>query len=273
VCHRLSKRGVPNTTIGPEIANRTAYNLPMRYFLFISLIVPTLSFSQCEDRDKLDFGGTLGSKTRNYIPFDLQITDTVQYCCDITKIKSYSDFILSKAKEFIVGRANVGFYEKLKINQVDVNYPDSVKIAYKDQSLYHLSNFNISYWITYTYSDKNIEYGFGLEFDKNGKMISENKFPDFSKNKDAHILSDICAALSIVKGDKRFFKKEVDNVELAYLDDTNSFCWLIKEKLKLECGTTQYSLGVFYINANTNKLETVKQETGVVTVDCVKIRR
>lgn len=243
-----------------------------RYLIFFFLAVPILGFSQCDDMDKLDFGGTLGSKTSNHIPFNLHITDTVQYCCDIGKIKPYSVFILSKAKEFIVDRANEGFYEKLKINQVDVNYPDSVKIAYKDQSLYHLSNFNISYWITYTYSDKNIEYGFGLEFDKNGKMISENKFPDFSKNKDADILSDICTALSIVKADKRFSKKEIDNVELAYFDDTNSFCWLIKEKLKLECGTTQYSLDVFYINANTSKLETVKQETGVVTVCCTKRR-
>jgi len=119
----------------------------------------------------------------------------------------------------------------LKIDQVDINYPDSVKINYKNQSLYNLSNFNISYWITYTYSNKNIEYGFGLEFNKNGKMISENKFPDFSKNENADMLTDICAALSIVKGDKRFSKKEVDIVELAYLDDANSFCWLIKEEL------------------------------------------
>jgi hypothetical protein len=244
-----------------------------RYLIFIFLAAPTFGFSQCDDLDKLDFGGTLGSKTRNHIPFDLHITDTVQYCCDIEKIKPYSDFILSKAKEFIVARTNEAFYGKLKINQVDVNYPDSVKIVYKDQSFYNLSNFNISYWIIYTYSDKNIEYGFGLEFDRSGKMISENKFPDFSKNKDAHILSDICTALSIVKADKRFSKKEVDNVELAYLDDTNSFCWLIKEKLKPKCGTTQYSLDVFYVNANTNKLETVKQETGVVTVDCAERRR
>jgi hypothetical protein len=273
VCHRLSKRGVPNTTIGLEIASGTVYNLPMRYFVFIFLIVPTLGFSQCDDRDKLDFGGTLGSKTRNYIPFDLQITDTVQYCCDITKIKSYSNFILSKAKEFIIARTNEGFYRNLEINQVEVNYPDSVKINYKNQSLYKLSDFNISYWITYTYASKNIKYGFGLEFDKKGKMISDNKIPDFSKNKNADILTDICAALSIVKEDKRFSKKEVDIVELTYLDNANSFCWLIKEKLKFECGTTQYSLDVFYVNANTNKLETVKQETGVVTVDCAKRRR
>ena len=234
------------------------------------LIAPTFGFAQCVDLDKLDFGGTLGSKTLNHIPFHLKITDTAQYCCDIRKIKSYSDFILSKSKEFIVARTNEAFYEKLKLNQVDVNYPDSVKIAYEDQSLYDLSNFNISFWITYTYSNNNIEYGFGLEFDKKGKMISENKFPDFSKNKTADMLTDVCAALSIVKRDKRFSKKEVDIVELAYIDDVNSFCWLIKEKLKLECGSTQFSLDVFYINANTNKLETVKKETGFAIVDCVE---
>jgi hypothetical protein len=243
-----------------------------KYLISIFLAVPTLGFSQCDDLKKLDFGGALSSKSRNYIPFDLHIMDTVQYCCDIEKIKPYSDFILSMARKFIVARTNDNFYQKLKINQVDVNYPDSVKIVYKDQSLYNLANFNISYWITYTYSNENIRYGFGLEFDKNGKMISENKFPDFSKNKTAGVLTDICAALSIVKGDKRFAKKEVDIVELAYLDDANSFCWLIKEKLKLECGTTQYSLDIFYVNANTNILEAVRQETGVVFVDCAKTR-
>ncbi|MBI3219870.1 MAG: hypothetical protein HYZ44_10185 [Bacteroidetes bacterium] len=243
-----------------------------KYLIFVFLAAPTIGFSQCDDFDKLDFGGTLSSKTRNYIPFDLHIEDTVHYCCDIRKIKPYSDFILSNARKFIVARTNEVFYGKLKINQVEVNYPDSVKIVYTDQSLYNLSNFNISYWITYTYSDENIEYGFGLEFDKNGKMISENKFPDFSKNKTADMLTDICAALSIVRGDKRFSKKEVDIVELAYLDDANSFCWLIKEKLKIECGSRHYSLDIFYVNANTNKLEAVKQETGFIIVDCAKPR-
>jgi hypothetical protein len=240
------------------------------FFLFLSLVLPIVAFSQCKDSDKLDFGGTLGSNKRNHIPFHLQITDTTRYCCDIAKIELYANFILLKAREFIIARANEDFYNKLKIEQVNVNYPDSVKIVYENQSLYNLSNFNISYWITYTYLDGAVAYGFGLEFDKSGRMISENKFPDLSKNKDAYILSDFCAALSIVKADERFLKKEIDLVELAYLDDINSFCWLIKEKLKLKCGTAQYSLDVIYVNANTNKLEAVKQKIEFVTVDCAK---
>ncbi|MBS1554791.1 MAG: hypothetical protein JSU09_07685 [Bacteroidetes bacterium] len=112
-----------------------------------------------------------------------------------------------------------------------------------------------------------------MEFDKNGKMISENKFPDFSKNKRADILTDICTALSVVKTDERFSKKEIDVVELEYLDDVNSFCWLVSEKLKLKCGTSQYSQDIYFINANTNKLEVFTKRNGVMTVDCVKIGR
>ena len=125
----------------------------MRYWTFLFVFLPVLGFSQCKDFDKLDFGGTRESKTRNHIPFDLNITDTIKYCCDIRKIQTHADFILAKARAFIVGRTNEAFYRRLEINQVDVNYPKSVTIAYQNQSLYNLSTFDISYWIIYTYSN------------------------------------------------------------------------------------------------------------------------
>lgn len=80
------------------------------------------------------------------------------------------------------------------------------------------------------YKNKNIEYAFGLEFDKNGEMISENKFPKYSENNNFENLEDYCLALNLVKKDKRFKNKKVDYVELSYLDASNSFCWLIEEQ-------------------------------------------
>ena len=134
-----------------------------------------MGFSQCEDSDKLDFGGTYLSKTNNYIPFDLEISDTIQFCCDIKKIKKYSDFIFKKSEDYIIERGGKEFYNNLKIHQLEVNFNDSIKIVYENQNLYNLSNYEVTYWILYTYTNKNIEYGFGLEFNKNGEMISENK--------------------------------------------------------------------------------------------------
>jgi hypothetical protein len=124
------------------------------------------------------------------------------------------------------------------------------------------------------YSNGNVEYGFGLEFNKDGEMISENKFPDFSKNPMAENLTTICSPLEVVKKAKRFSNKQVELVELAYLDAINSFCWLVKEKRgPTECGTSRYVLDLFYVNANTNKLETVQQERGIVNVCCAELGR
>ncbi|MFB9097390.1 MULTISPECIES: hypothetical protein [Flavobacterium] len=45
-------------------------------------------------------------------------------------------------------------------------------------------------------------------------------------------MSNYCNTLEIVKKDKRFKDKIVDYIELAYLNNLNSFCWLVKEKRK-----------------------------------------
>lgn len=234
-----------------------------RQFILIFVLFSYLGFSQCEDSEKLDFGGTYLSKTRNYIPFDLDITDTIQYCCDIKKIKKYSDFIFKKAEEYIIERGGKEFYNNLKIHQLEVNYNDSIKIVYENQKLYNLSNYDVTYWVLYTYKNKNIEYGFGLEFDKIGKMISENKFPKYSENNSFESFSDYCNALEIVKKDIRFKNKTVDYIELAYLENVNSFCWLIEEKRSpnRELGKwEEKTVNQYYVNGNTNKLENVVEK-------------
>ena len=234
-----------------------------RQIILTLVLFSYLGFSQCEDSEKLNFGGTYLSKTRNYIPFDLDISDTIQYCCDIKKIKKYSDFIFKKAEEYIIERGGKEFYNNLTIHQLEVNYIDSIKIVYENQKLYNLSNYNVTYWILYTYKNKNVEYGFGLEFDKNGKMISENKFPKYSENIDFENLTDYCLALDLVKNDMRFSGKKVDYVELAYLDEMNSFCWLIEEQKEpnSEFGKWEERItNLYFVNANTNILELVKEQ-------------
>lgn len=235
----------------------------MKIFFTIIILTNTIfGFSQCKDDDKLDFGGSYLSRTKNYIPFDLDISDTTKYCCDIKKIKYYSDIVFKHSENYIIERAGKEFYNKLKIHQLEVNYKDSIKIVYENQDLYDLSNYDVTYWILYTYNNKNIEYGFGLEFDKTGKMISENKFPKYSNNLDFEKLTDYCNALELVKNDSRFKNKEVDYIELSYLDDVNSFCWLIEEKIEPNSKIGIWEDRItnrFYVNANSNKLELVKE--------------
>lgn len=236
------------------------------FCILIVFLISISGFSQCDDIDKLELGGTYLSKTSNYIPFHLEISDTVKYCCDSKKIQKYLDIIIPKAKEFITSRANSEFYKKLEIHQIEVNYGKEIDISYSNQDLYELSNYPThTYWILYTYRNNGFEYAFGLEFDKDGIMVSENKFPDFSLNPEFENLNEPCLALEKVKSDERFKDKKVDFIELAYIDDINSFCWLIQEdynvgeKQKIEFEKWyEYSEQSFFVNANTNVIEKIE---------------
>ncbi|KGO84704.1 hypothetical protein Q765_20350 [Flavobacterium rivuli WB 3.3-2 = DSM 21788] len=237
----------------------------MKYFVLFFFLLPRLVFSQCEDSDKLETGGSHLSKSKNYIPFAYipqNASDSISYGIDIHTIKKYSDFILDKAEQYIINRANKDFYSRLEFDQVEVNYLNTEIKDYENRELYELSNFDYTYWMLYTYRYENIKYVFGLEFNKDGKMISENMFPKFSEDKDSELFTGICDALASVKGSPKFKNKKVDFIELSYIDEVNSFCWLIKEKIALEIGVHNYSVNLYYVNANTNKLVNIKKESG-----------
>lgn len=243
-----------------------------RHLIILLTLVFYFGYSQCEDSDKLDLGGTYLSRTKNYISFEMKYKDSIylediSYPQDIKKIEKYYKFIYEKSQNYIENRGGKDFFKNLKIDHIEVNFDKDSGYDYAKESTYELSNFEYySYWILYTYTNANIKYAFGLEFDKNGKMISENKFPEFSENKAFENLTDYCKALDLVRKDKRFENKEIDFIKLAYDDQLNSFCWLVKENLKIEkLGTHEYSLDLYYINANTNILESVKKDTGIVT--------
>lgn len=246
-----------------------------KYLILLFSLYYYIGFSQCEDANKLDFGGSYMSKTRNYLRFEKKYKDSVylddvSYPQDIKKIEKYSDFILLKAENYIIERGGNDFYKKLKIHGFEVNYKDSINADYQNPNFYILSNYNVSYWILYTYKNKNIEYGFGLEFDKNGNMISENKFPKYSENNTFENLSDYCDALNLVKKDSRFKNKKIDYIELDYLDEVNAFCWLIEEEKEPNSKLGKWEekiTNLYYVNANTNKLETVKERKNM-SISC-----
>lgn len=248
------------------------------FVILIIFLVSISGFSQCEDIDRLRMGGTHLSKTHNYLYFkaidkDKIYYDNIAYPIDIAKIEKYSDFILEKAKGFIIARASVEFFNKLEIYQVEVNYDDSIKAIYSNQDLFELSNFPThTYWIIYDYQNNGYEYAFGLEFDKDGNMISENKFPDFSLNPGFENLNEPCLALEKVKSDERFKDKKVDYIELAYLNEINSFCWLIREDKDVQMAKIdvndhkfhKYRVNNFFVNANTSIIEKISTQEGEV---------
>ena len=225
------------------------------------------AFSQCEDSGKLKFGGSYYSKSNNYIPFEIKHQDSIYredtfYPFDLKKIEKYSNFILKKSKDYIATRANISFYDKLTFDELQINYPDSIKVVYENEQLYNLSNYEITYVIYYHYTNGNVQYAFGLEFDKEGNMISENQFPKSSGNSNFENIINFCDALKLVKGKRKFKNKKVDYIKLAYLDNKNTFCWLIEEKEKpnKEIGKWEEQItNSYFINANSNKLELIKE--------------
>jgi hypothetical protein len=249
-------------------------------FVILFLLFRVICFSQCEDSNKLEYGGTHLSMTRDYISFEVKHKDSIyhediSYPQDIKKIEKFSNYILSKAKEYIVSRANIDFFNKLDLQEIQVNYKDSVNADYNDDKFYNLSNYNITYWNLYTYSNKNIKYLFGLEFDKDGKMISENMFPKYSENPEFELLTDYCSALELIKRNTKFKNKKVKYIELAYLDNKNTFCWLIEEEKKpnKELGKwEEHTINQYYVNANSNKLELIDEKKGMSIACGVKLK-
>jgi len=242
------------------------------FSILIIFLISINGFAQCDDIDKLELGGTYMSRTKNYIPFEIKHKDSIErentfYPYDVKNIEKYSDFVLKKTKEYIITRANADFYNKLEMGEFRVNYLDSVKAEYDKPEFYELSNYNVTYWILYTYRNNGFEYAFGLEFDKNGKMISENNFPDFSLNPKFENLIEPCLALEKVKSDERFKDKKVDFIELSYLDEVNSFCWLIQEDFNVSEKQEidfekwyEYSEQSFFVNANSNEIEKIEDQ-------------
>ncbi|MFT4684962.1 MAG: hypothetical protein ACI863_001576 [Flavobacteriales bacterium] len=239
-------------------------------------LISISGFSQCDDIENLKFGGYYGDSSFKNVEmafkyFSIDI-DTTQYCCDINKIKKHADFILDKSKKHIVNRANADFFKKLIFQDIMVIYHDFKKLEnYYDVYLDLDKCGKITYWITYEYQfSESVKYGFGLEFDKQGNLVSNEKFPDFTENTLAEKIIEVCQAIETVKKHEKFKNKTIESVELNYLDETNSFVWLIKEDRKPQLAKKatelekwyDYSVDSYYVNGNTNQIDKIQTQDG-----------
>jgi hypothetical protein len=242
----------------------------MKQLLNILVIVLSISsaFAQCPDSDKLKFGGTMGTdsylwpaSTIQYFSYDI---DTLKYCCHINKIQKYADFVLPKAEKYIKQRAGINFFNKLTFHDIMVIYHDYFITKNFDSLQYNLDNCGrITYWLTYSYfQDSTIEYGFGVEFDSNGKKISKNLIPDISKNPKFMNIVGICSVIELVKKQKVVQIDSIKSIELNYDDKINSFIWLVKEAYPETEGAHEQD--VLFINANTGKIYKTEKDMIVI---------
>jgi hypothetical protein len=238
--------------------------------LSILILTTYTVVGQCPDSDKLKFGGDFGTSygayhaktaTIEYFYYDV---DTSKYCCQISKIQKYSDFILQKAEKYIKQRAGNLFYNKLIFQNFMVIYHDYSVLPNFDSVKYDLDKSGkINYWLTYSYfPDSSIEYGFGIEFDSKGNRISEHKIPDFSKNKNFMDLISPCKALEIEKTQKIVEIDSVKSIELNYDDKINSFVWIIKEGYPDTEGNNESD--ILFINANSGRLYKTEKEMHLI---------
>ena len=251
----------------------------MRKILTIitAFLITDLCYSQCAEIAKLKFGGTYGDYpssseiARQYFYFN---ADTTQYCCDMSKIQKFANTILKASEDHIIKRANIDFFRKLVLQNIMVVYYDFSKLSNFYDINYDLDLCGkITYLVHYEYQfTDTIKYGFGLEFDKNGNFISEEKFPNFKTNGNAKEIIDACKAIDIVNADIRFKNKIIESVELAYDGTNNSFYWLIKEdaEAQLMKGEIEferwyeYSSLWFHVNGNTSSIDQVETKKNTV---------
>ena len=244
-------------------------NMKQLLNILIFILIASSAVAQCHDRDKLKFGGTMG--TNSYIPSTSTIQyfsydiDTLNYCCHINKIQKYADFILPKTDKYIKQRAGIKFYNKLVFHDIMVIYHDYSVIQNFDSLQYKLENCGrITYWLTYSYfQDSTIEYGFGIEFDSNGKKISKNLIPKISKNPKFMNIVGVCSAIELVKRQKTAQIDSIKSIELNYDEDINSFIWMVEEAYPETEGAHEQD--VLFINANTGKL--YKTERNIIIIE------
>ena len=221
--------------------------------LFVSIAIN--AFGQCKYNDYYE----VTNIPSNTISFNLTETSSSS-CCKIEKISSYSEFIFSKAKQYISSRGGAHFYNQLKPQGLYIEYLDLNEVDDTNPAFFELSKYNVSYQIDYVYTNGKFTYQFYIKLDKSGEPISDDAFPDASKNSKFEKLADICTAIQLVKAHPQFKKQKVDIGRLYYNEETGNFCWIITNAPpRLSPGMHDVTINWFYVNANSNKLEKIEK--------------
>jgi hypothetical protein len=263
--------------------NRNLFNMNSVTEKYLSLttifllIFSAQCFTQNTDIDKLKFGGSSGMSPKNYSPmtdyyqyYYNETVDSTAHCCPQTRIKKYFEFITEKSRLLIVDRAGIDFYNTLILKNFVIIYPN-----YKEFSNFYDIKYNIDifdeviYWVVYSYfHNSKVEYGFGVELNKNGECISEIQIPKQTNNRSFRNIISFNKALEIAR--EHLKSKPIESVSLEYCAEINSFCWLVTEDYKpqiqrkigenkIQFFNNTFEIELLYINAQNGTI--VKSET------------
>lgn len=269
--------------------NYSIFNIGLkkRQIFLLTLIIglSVNGFAQQPDFDKLKFGGWFGMENDRYIPtndfyqyyYDDSIDSTI-YCCTQNRIRKYVDFTKAKAKNCIIQRAGVDFYNSLQLESFSVIYHNYQDIENFDSLMYDIEKCgDVNYWLTYSYFPDSItQYGFGIELDTRGNCISEIKIPILSTNKNFKKIIPFAKIYEIAI--QNFNSKPIESIKLDYCKEINSFCWLVTEdyepQVQKEIGDNtfevigdEYKIELLYINAQTGKIVKRDFNTGLIIWD------
>lgn len=255
--------------------------------LLLTFIIsfPLFGFAQQPDTAKLKFGGWHGMENGRYIPkndffqyyYDDSVDSTV-YCCTQNRIRKYVDFTKGKAKDCIIKRAGVDFYNSLHHESFAVIYHNYHDIENFDSLMYNIDKCgDVNYWLTYSYfPDSLTQYGFGIELDANGNCVSKIKIPFQSTNRDFEKIIPFDKIYRIVI--QNFNSKPIESIKLEYCEEINTFCWLVTEdyepQVQKEIGENtfevfgdEYTIELLYINAQTGKIVKREKDSGFIIWD------
>ncbi|MEC4049098.1 hypothetical protein OX284_006630 [Flavobacterium sp. SUN046] len=236
--------------------------MKIKFALFLLLTLLVNGYSQCKYNEYYE----VSNIPSNTISFDLTGSSDTR-CCKIEKISSYSEFIFSKAKQYITERGGAHFFNQLKARGLYVEYLDLSEVDDTNPALFELSQYNVAYQLDYVYTNGKFTYDFIVKLDKSGEIISDDAFPAVAQNSKFEKLTDICAAIQVVKVHPKFKNQKVDIGRLNYNEETGNFCWIITNATKkLTPGMHDVIICWFYVNANNNKLEKIEkhEETFVI---------
>lgn len=187
---------------------------------------------------------------------------------NFNKIPSNDQKVIGSIYEQLKARGGKKVFRKLHF--------ESISIAENDADC---NRFKYSFRIRYRLNRKFYQR-ITLTFDKNGQLLTPNKFPDITSNPNANEIIDICSAIDIAMGNLEFYeaceKSEVttstpnrrtgkqetllniSRINLEYFPDENIWTWVLHSETR-QIKEEGWIGSVITVNAESGKVLKVEE--------------
>lgn len=179
------------------------------------------------------------------------------------KIPSNDRMVIDSIYEELKTRGGKKFFRKLDF--------ETISISQNDQDC---NGFKYSFRISYRLN-RNFFQRFTLTFDKNGQLLTTNKFPNILSNPNAHNIISICSAIDIAMENREFYEAlensefstsisnrrtgeqetllNISRINLEYFPNENIWTWVLHSETRQVKGKGWIG-SVITINAETGKV-------------------